>query len=117
MSSQGYPCRSVRISAKRLRDELLARLSVPKQMLNPMFEQSTERKRAVLEIATASWAMRNVKPRALCSSRSKSLFGQLVEVHNDPAIVQRHAIEHEREWGFVLLAIFHRSAEALQKIE
>ena len=60
--------------------------------------------------------MRNVKSGALFKP-VEIAFGQFVEVHNNPAIVQRLAIEHEREWGFVLLAISHSSAQALQKIE
>ena len=53
---------SSRISDKRLRLELLARLSVPRQILKPSARSLCQAKGEVAEESVAAWTVRDVEP-------------------------------------------------------
>ena len=87
----GSVSRNWRISAKRLRSSLLARLSVPRQILNPRSLQLLRTRTARAENT------RDCAGNARCEtsarlSRSKSSGVEFIQVRDDPALVEHLAI-------------------------
>src|SRR5262245_35736158 len=68
------------------------------------------------EVSTAARTMDDVKAWAICQE-SEVVFGQLVEMHNNPALIDRLLIEKVSKRGLADMAIVHRAPEAMQQIE
>ena len=79
---------------------------MPRQMLKPISTSRSSAKGSVPKITAAARAMRDVKPRSRLQ-KGKIFLRQLIEMHDNPAIIDDRALEHHHERGLARAAIVH----------
>ena len=85
-------------------------------MLKPRSRSRCMRKGPVLKIAAAARTMRDMESRSALEAR-EVFFREFVQVHDDPAFVDRLPLEHHCQRRFSRAAVVHRATETLQQFE